>query len=251
MCPEYLLSYCFVEWNANVHGSIQQKVSEKINSMDTKELNRRKNDDYSKFLDITNRKSAIFLDIIIESEYDPLEPNTHVIKTNTGRLKDPTKVSAQKLQSEGSMLGNGPKAAQGLASQRAGSDRNGNKTDTHLKETLPVEMWSAGKILATPYGSFAKLMDSAGSGHGTGPSHDIKTKLGRSHVVFDHYKYPTGKECNDAENPRGKRIYPTPQYANPSKHLDEPLEPKDHKYLATIGPPGGKSWNMPPGELNA
>jgi Zn-dependent peptidase ImmA (M78 family) len=36
--------------------------------MDAKELNRKKNEDYEKFLSITNRKPAIFRDIIIESE---------------------------------------------------------------------------------------------------------------------------------------------------------------------------------------
>lgn len=36
--------------------------------MDAKTLNRKKNEEYSKFLDVTNRKPAIFRDIIIESE---------------------------------------------------------------------------------------------------------------------------------------------------------------------------------------
>lgn len=36
--------------------------------MDTKELSRQKNEDFDKFLAITNRKPAIFRDIIIESE---------------------------------------------------------------------------------------------------------------------------------------------------------------------------------------
>jgi hypothetical protein len=36
--------------------------------MDSKALNRKKNEDYEKFLNITNRKPAIFRDIIIESE---------------------------------------------------------------------------------------------------------------------------------------------------------------------------------------
>ena len=36
--------------------------------MDSKELNRQKNRDYDTFLNITNRKPAIFRDIIIESE---------------------------------------------------------------------------------------------------------------------------------------------------------------------------------------
>jgi hypothetical protein len=47
---------------------MQLDITRQINSTDSKTLNKKKNDDYSKFLDITNRKSAIFRDIIIESE---------------------------------------------------------------------------------------------------------------------------------------------------------------------------------------
>ena len=58
----------FEDWNANVHANIQVNISKQVEKMDPKALNRKKNDDYSKFLEITNRKPAIFRDIIIESE---------------------------------------------------------------------------------------------------------------------------------------------------------------------------------------
>lgn len=58
----------FEDWNTNVHGAIQQNIAKTINKMDNKELNRQKNEDYEKFLNITNKKPAIFRDIIIESE---------------------------------------------------------------------------------------------------------------------------------------------------------------------------------------
>lgn len=47
---------------------LQMNISTQINQMDSKELNKKKNEDYAKFLEITNRKTAIFRDIIIESE---------------------------------------------------------------------------------------------------------------------------------------------------------------------------------------
>lgn len=50
--------------------------------MDPKKLHRMKYDDYSKFLDITNKKPNIFRDTIIESEYDPLEPNRRALKVS-------------------------------------------------------------------------------------------------------------------------------------------------------------------------
>jgi hypothetical protein len=58
----------FHDWNTTVHGAIQTNIAKQINSISPKELNRKKNEDYSKFLEITNRKPAIFRDIIIESE---------------------------------------------------------------------------------------------------------------------------------------------------------------------------------------
>jgi hypothetical protein len=81
----------FEDWNTTVHGTIQvrrafrprssscriltpyppilqKKIATSINSMDSKALNKKKNEDYEKFLNITNRKPAIFRDIIIESE---------------------------------------------------------------------------------------------------------------------------------------------------------------------------------------
>ena len=62
----------FEDWNQNVHGAIQQKILTKLNTIKAGDLHQRKLESYEKFLNITNRKPAIFRDIIIESEYDPL-----------------------------------------------------------------------------------------------------------------------------------------------------------------------------------
>lgn len=58
----------FEDWNVNVHGKIQMKIAKQVDQLDSKTLNKQKNDDYNKFLDISNRKACIFRDIIIESE---------------------------------------------------------------------------------------------------------------------------------------------------------------------------------------
>jgi hypothetical protein len=47
---------------------LQKKIQKQIDSVDSKTLNKKKGEDYDKFLSITNRKAAIFRDIIIESE---------------------------------------------------------------------------------------------------------------------------------------------------------------------------------------
>ena len=43
-------------------------ISKQVNALDSKKLNKKKNEDYDKFLNISNKKSAIFRDIIIESQ---------------------------------------------------------------------------------------------------------------------------------------------------------------------------------------
>jgi len=99
----------FEEWNTQVHGRIQSKIAEQLSMIHSKDLNKKKNDDYQKFLDISNRKPAIFRDIIIESEYDPLEVNRHAIKARTGALKDPTLMLMRKAVDEASTLGDSQK----------------------------------------------------------------------------------------------------------------------------------------------
>lgn len=173
----------FGEWNVNVHGRIQDDISSKLNSKDYKQLLKEKNDDYQKFLDITNKKSAIFRDIIIESEYDPLEPNRRAIKAKTGKLKDPTLHILQKTVDEMVMLD----PDYGKSSENIGG-----------RYTLPTEMWASGKIEATPHGRFGKMMASANN-------EEKRKRAPRSKVVFDEYDFPKGKEITDSEMPRGKK----------------------------------------------
>jgi hypothetical protein len=53
-------------------------------------LNDRKRGDYQAFLDEANKGAAMFRDIIIEAQYDPLAVNRRAIKARVGKLKDPT-----------------------------------------------------------------------------------------------------------------------------------------------------------------
>ena len=175
----------FEDWNIQVHGKIQMNIAKQLDAISSKDLNKMKNEDYEKFLDISNRKPAIFRDIIIESEYDPLEPNRRAIKARTGILKDPILMLGRKHADEAAMLG----------------ESTGKKSIvmTGTKVTLPVELWASGKIEGTPHGRFMKMMNA-------------KPKLTdtmTSNLVFDDYSYARGKAAVDAEMPKGKRAYPT------------------------------------------
>jgi hypothetical protein len=58
--------------------------------VDCRTLNDRKRGDYQAFLDEANKGAAMFRDIIIEAQYDPLAVNRRAIKARVGKLKDPT-----------------------------------------------------------------------------------------------------------------------------------------------------------------
>jgi hypothetical protein len=182
----------FEEWEKNVYGRIQGGIAEQLATRSGRSLNRQRNADYSKFLDITNRKTAIFRDTIIESEYDPLEPNRRSIKVAPGRLKDPTLMILHKQEEESGMLGDDAKR------HAAGVGRGKGKQQA-CRDTLDVSLWAAGQIEATPYGTFSKMMGSEVN----------KTRINStsvSKIQFDHFNFPRGKAAMDAEMPKGKRI---------------------------------------------
>jgi hypothetical protein len=184
----------FEDWNTTVHGRIQSDITNQLNAMEYKELLKKRNQDYQNFLDITNKKPAIFRDIIIESEYDPLEPNRRAIHAKPGKLNDPTLHILQKAYDESAMLD-------------PNSTKNSFRNVRTGRDTLDVEMWNSGKIEATPHGRFGKMMTQpAGGGGGGGDSiREQKIKSQRSNVIFDHYDFPVGKAAIDKEMPVGKR----------------------------------------------
>lgn len=196
----------FEEWNQNVHGEIQRNIATQVNRISAKDLHLKKNEDYNKFLQITNQKPAIFRDIIIEAEYDPLEVNRAGIRIKTARLKDPTNIDQQKADSENSMLP--PK-------------RNGAARPPQLcKETLPAVLWS--KLEGTPYGrkDCPETDDILFDGNARGSSSKEKNSAQRSNIILDHFNFPTGKAGRlqlAAELPRGKATFAKKIYANPKE----------------------------------
>ena len=197
----------YEEWNKQVHGTIQTEIAKKLDSKDYRTLNREKCSDYEKFLDITNRKSAIFRDTIIESEYDPLEPNRRAIKADTGRLKDPTLMILQKHDDESGML-----------AKRKEKKKYG-------RDSLDVQLWAAGQIEATPYGRFNKMMGIDESAGGSPDSTNASSKISatmKSAVSFDHFNFPKDKKSLDSEMPKGKRII------GPHQDPKEPRVPRDN-----------------------
>lgn len=207
----------FEDWNQNVHGAIQKNILTKLNGMKSSELHQRKLESYEQFLSITNRKPAIFRDIIIESEYDPLETNRKSIKAKTQMLKDPLNIDKQKAQAEMGMIG--------LSLEDDGHIRS---------DRLAVPQWAKGKIEATPYGMFATMMDD-------GDAKKEEDKNRKSNVVFDDFNYPKGKAAVDKEmpppKPRTRKVYANPKvfYTDPKTGGPYPRDFVDE--LSKIKPP--------------
>jgi hypothetical protein len=139
---------------------------------------------------------------------DPLEPNRRSLKAKTGKLYDPVKISAMKAETEASMLDDE-------------TTIKSKKPHQLGKETLAVELWASGQIEATPYGTFAKMMnkkrDSGGNSDATTPTGQGKSATLRSNITFDHFNYPKGKAAIDTEMPKGKRIHPAAVYSDPGR----------------------------------
>ena len=177
----------FEDWNENVHGRIQKDIAAKLSARSYRDINEARREDFQRFLDITNRKGALFRDIIIPHEYDPLAPNRRCIRARPGGMSDPMKRALERRREEGRMLaGTADEAPLGRTSD------------------LPLEHWASGKIEATPHGFFARVMDRAPKGSERGSALSTST----SRIVFDHYDVATGKAAADAEFPRGKRTRP-------------------------------------------
>lgn len=152
-----------------------------------------------------------------------MEPNRRAIKARTGFLKDPTLIDQQKAAAESSMLGEASGAG----------DRPGSRLfkPKLCKETLPVELWGSNKIGGTPYGSFAKFIDSKKASEAAGgATSKVANATMRSSVTFDDFTFPVGKAAVDAEMPRGKRTQPINAISNPSKIFD-PISEMEMKLL--------------------
>jgi len=173
----------YQSWNDNVYNTIQDGIKSHLDSTDRKALNQRKREEYQQFLDAMNQKGAIFRDIIIESDYDPLVSNKNSITYKTQRIEDPTKRVLQKGEEEAKMIHPG----RSLGKQAM------------CRDTFDTTQWATGKVEASPHGHFTKMFRSDGPALKGNPTQ-------KSRVVFDQFNFPKGKEAVDCELPKGKKM---------------------------------------------
>merc|ERR1712195_313456 len=64
-----------------VNQKIQKQISDRVGTMDNDELNVRLNSVFQKYIDTVDNK-RVFRDIIIESEYDPMENKKYTVRVD-------------------------------------------------------------------------------------------------------------------------------------------------------------------------
>jgi hypothetical protein len=159
------------DWEENVYGAISNDIMSQMESRDPAKSKRRIRREYQNYIDLTNKKGAIFRDIFIESEYDPNVLNRHTIKAKPKAFDDPTDRVIRRRKDELSMMSGGWVVK---------GDQTGGR------ETLDVQSWHTGKIESTPHGFAARF------GMAPAPISDMQKKLSRSNVVMDQFNILTG-----------------------------------------------------------
>ena len=87
----------FVEWDDLVFSRVQKKVADTLQKMDREELLSRREQLFDAFLDACKRKGAgLFLDIVIESDYNPFAWKEHTVKFPDTVANDPVKRDMRK-----------------------------------------------------------------------------------------------------------------------------------------------------------
>jgi hypothetical protein len=169
------------QWTDNVYMPINETIGTRLEQQNYSELNRRKRREFQEFLDITNQKGALFRDIVIESEYDPMEPNRHAIKVDSGPMVhlDPTCRVLTKSKEEVEMM-------QGKSRVKEVTGR----------DTLEVPMWEKGKIVSTPSGHAMR--------EGDGSARD--NKITASKIEVNHFELGVSPSQLAAEFPQGRKV---------------------------------------------
>ena len=70
---------------------LQGRIAHQLAGRKSTQVTQRLNEQYSAYLHATNTKVAVFRDVIIEDDYNPLGANKASIRVPTGDIEDPVK----------------------------------------------------------------------------------------------------------------------------------------------------------------
>lgn len=153
----------YKEWEEQVFNKIQRRICSRVDARSSTDIEREKQALYQEFLDATNRKDGLFRDIIIESDYDPLNWRDESLKYS-GAVEDPVKRELTRMAND----------REGIGGKGAGIPK------ARSKEILDVKMWD--KLEATPHGKAAEMFAQSAAG--------IKKPISKTQIStakIDHY----------------------------------------------------------------
>lgn len=136
------------QWSSQVFDKIQQRIEAGMARTPIQQLEASLQAASDEYLKATNNRPC-FLDMIMASEYDPLQPLNNTIRIQTADLVDPLKRDLLKAQEEKALL------TTHSSSTNSGAGAGGCNTlgRATTRPTLEVQRWAAGQINATPYGA--------------------------------------------------------------------------------------------------
>jgi hypothetical protein len=196
----------YSEWSTHVFQPMQDQINEQLAAVPDRAVEEIRREMFQKFLDESNRKAnGLFRDIIIESDYDPLQQSKQVTMRykKVSMAEDPTKNRATREL--------GDRMASGLLKLAPEDERAKLQ-----RGDVPVEMWD--RMHATPHGRYNEVQ--------SGPT---KPKFNASSVVLNHFDMPIGSEgtrvVKEESNARGKRMVASPSNGSSMKECLSSLPP--------------------------
>jgi len=188
-------------WVTEVHEKANQQVKKQMQHMSAEELSNRLNTLFESYLEAAEKKT-IYRDVIIESEYDPMEAKKHILKLDMGKramfnpdgIKDPLCEQIDKVNEV-----------------HSGGAHLPQNQKCPGRQCLSLHEWATGQIEATPHG-FANMffLKSIQEMDLTQEEKALRNKKNMSHNVksgvMDHYDIARGPEAVNSEYPRGKRV---------------------------------------------
>lgn len=193
------------EWHEQVFDKIQDRIQSELETRGSAGISKRLQRNMQDYLHTTNTKIAVFRDVIIEKDYNPLLAQQDFIRVATGDLADPLAKDLERRQHEASLLT---------------GRRSTSMPHAASKSALDIKMWDDLHIHSTPYGH---CVDKDGN-YIVRPQSVGAQRLRKSTIPLDHYNVPTGKEVVDAEAPPGKRSVPGPEVRRGRKNLFDVLQ---------------------------
>lgn len=164
----------YEEWRECVYDRIHSQLQRKLSERTSRSIENRLRARYDDFISTSNKKGAVFRDIITEKEYNPMAVRSDVIRFDS-TIDDPVKRDIQRTTMEKRQ------AAELGVGGVGGSDLDENRAfDT--RDILDLELWD--KLDITPYGRFSKELRARSK------LQNSERHITRSSVNLEQYRLP-------------------------------------------------------------